>query len=103
MLELVEREVEGWRTLSLRVLGILEDLVDHEPCVGVFLELQSELAGKRLSMEELATDLVESGLGLFLLLERWLAWARRWHVMCMAYLLSVTAVEGLDSGVQLLY
>jgi hypothetical protein len=51
--EEVEREVEGWRTLSLRVLGILEDLVDHEPCVGVFLELQSELAGKRLSVEEI--------------------------------------------------
>jgi hypothetical protein len=51
-------------------LGILEDLVDHEPCVGVFLELQSELAGKRLSVEELATDLVESSLSLLLLLER---------------------------------
>ena len=57
-----------WRTLGLRVLSILENLVDHEPCVGVFFELQSELAGKRLSVKELATDLIEGSLSLFLLL-----------------------------------
>lgn len=34
-------------TLGLRVLGILENLVNHEPCVGVLLELQEVVSTGR--------------------------------------------------------
>lgn len=52
--------------------GILEDLVYHKPCIGVFFELMAEAVSyKRLhgvaSAVSKATYLVESSLGSFLL------------------------------------
>lgn len=39
--------LEG-RTFCLRILSVGEDLVDHEPCIGVFLELSRPLAPAKL-------------------------------------------------------
>jgi hypothetical protein len=55
-------------TLCLRVLRILQDLVDEQPCVGILFEL-SGVSRAEGSAELWGSYLVERGLRLFLLQE----------------------------------